>query len=118
MDPLILNDVYYGRNFNDGKIHNIVFWPHDIFKLLSMIYNQTRFTVVKTRIEQKLSDTLNEAPGEGVYFGYTTDEYIKDIQSQIDETIDIIHHLESTQENMDDLNEVKEKLTYLQKELK
>lgn len=107
-----IDGVDYGRNFDDGKIHNIVFWPHDIFKLLSMIYDQTRFTVVKTRIEQKLSDKLNEAPGESAY---TTDEYIKDIQSQIDETIDIIHDLECTQENTD---EAKEELIYLQKELK
>ena len=109
-----LNGVDYGRNFYKGEIHNAEFWAHDVFKLLSMIYDRTNFNVIKAKIDQNLKDALDTAPGEGYMFDYDTDQYIESLESDIESTEQEIQDLRSS-----GYTEIEEEgdLEYLQKTL-
>ena len=120
-----LKGIDYGRDYDYGQIYNTKFWAHDVFKLLSMIYAHTRYSVVVDTINQYINDRFDNPPGDASLMGYNTDEYIDSLKEDINALNETAKELRttvrqgnSTLEMVEELKEVTESLTKSRQELK
>lgn len=77
-----LNGVNYGRILPEGFIENKEFWVHDVFKILSFVYDTTKYVAIRATIEKQRDDEMTEGLDLELYDDL--DEYITDLQKNLD----------------------------------
>src|SRR5690606_10476371 len=80
-----IDGIDYGRYLPEGYIENEEFWAHDVFKILSMVYDNTNYVTVMNRLNRDLANDLIDPPGEGSLREIHVDDFIKELRESIEE---------------------------------